>query len=206
MISRMFSAPHVHVTSCRCVSLKTAEHPPVISTQTGVGSKRGGGFISLTGALGNVRQDLCQHIALLRSRQPMRQGQRSTIQTELTEQSSRDADAHTPMCSDRGKSPCKANPDAGGGWTAPLTTAKCILEKPKVLNPAWHRRGCGTEWQTGGVWCCLLFIQKDVNRNRGRKIISEEQHLGLDLSKHGRLFLLHYRIQKHTRIQIYFPN
>lgn len=89
-------------TSCTCVWLETAEHTStrlgpvqVISKQTSVGSKRNGGSVWL-GHLAMSDGDLCQHIVLLHSHQPrerMRQGQSSTVQTDLT-----NGAAGIPLC------------------------------------------------------------------------------------------------------------
>lgn len=115
--SRMFSAPHAHVPSCGVFHRKRPSIRQQPARRQAWEAKEAAALFPWLGRL-ETRGETSVNTS--RSRQPMRQGQRSTIQTELTKQASRDPDAHAPMCSDGAKSPCKANPAAGEGWTDPL--------------------------------------------------------------------------------------
>lgn len=143
IISKMFSTSRVPKTTCTCVSLETAEHTSTrlgpalaISKQTSVGSKRNSGSLCLTRAPGNVRwRPLSTHRTPVPApaKRRMTQGQSSTIQTDLTKQTSRYPDTHAPMRSDSmelGKPPCKANTKARERSIAPLTSGNYIFEKP----------------------------------------------------------------------------
>lgn len=155
--SEIFTASHAPTTPCMCVSVGAAEHSPPDwgpcwqQQEAGVGSRGKSSSLCLTGHLEMSDGDLCQHTVLLCSWQPrgrMRQGQSRTTQTDLTKQCRGYSETRARMRSDSTK-PTQM-PGKDQQLHSKVQSAVWKSQKHR-LDPAWHRRGCGTEWQTVGV-------------------------------------------------------
>lgn len=210
--SERFTASHAPTTPCVCV-LGAAEHPstrlgPCWLTARGKRGKQREEWISLPDRTpGNVRwRPLSTHCppVLLAAKREMRWEQSRSTQTELTRECPGCWDTHTPTCSDsagRDELPHKANANARQGSATPLKSAAWKSQRYR-LDPAWHRRGCGTEWQTVGVSTVCYSLSKMLAKTEEWKKVSEEQRFGLELCKCGGLSPLYFRIHKYTRSPI----